>query len=293
MFLMMLASIVAQPGARPGSPPIEVMVLGTYHFGNPGRDKVNVRADDVTVPRRQHELEVLADEIARFRPTRVVVEDERPAPGYAVADYASFSPAALATDRNEITQIGYRIAARVGLASVQGIDERDGPGRPDYFPIDRVETYAKAHGRESEFADVFARAQIAAKQSEAAQATMSIPRLLITYNDPSTPAGGQDIYYSMLGFGRGGDQPGAELNAMWYLRNAKIFAKLIDVARPGDRVLVVYGAGHGYWLRHFAATTPGFASVDVRPYLTRAAVRLEQGEAVPPGRGTPHPKSPR
>jgi hypothetical protein len=60
---------------------------------------------------------------------------------------------------------------------------------------------------------------------------------------------------------------------MWYLRNAKIFAKLINVAKPGDRILVVYGAGHGYWLRHFAATTPGYTSVDVTPYLKRAATK--------------------
>ena len=60
---------------------------------------------------------------------------------------------------------------------------------------------------------------------------------------------------------------------MWYLRNAKIFAKLMTVARPGDRVLIVYGSGHNYWLRHFASTTPGYRNVDPTPYLTRAARR--------------------
>jgi hypothetical protein len=63
---------------------------------------------------------------------------------------------------------------------------------------------------------------------------------------------------------------GADLNAGWYLRNAKIFGKLMQVARPGDRVLVVYGGGHGYWLRHFAGTVPGYRNVDVRPYLEKA-----------------------
>jgi hypothetical protein len=98
--------------------------------------------------------------------------------------------------------------------------------------------------------------------------------MLIRYNDPSTPMGGQDSYYSLLRLGDGNEQPGADLNAMWYLRNAKIFAKLINVAKPGDRVLVVYGAGHGYWLRHFASTTPGYSSIDVRPYLEKAASKL-------------------
>lgn len=71
----------------------------------------------------------------------------------------------------------------------------------------------------------------------------------------------------MLGFGDALSQPGAELNAGWYERNAKIFAKLMMVAKPGDRIVIVYGAGHAYWLRHFIENTPGFQLVDPAPYL--------------------------
>jgi len=250
------------------------MVLGSYHFGNPGRDKVNAHVDDVTTPQRQRELEALADAIAEFKPTRVMVEAQRPGPTYDVTDFATFSPKMLKTDRDETTQIGYRIAARAGLQSVQGINEQPGKGEPDYFPIGRVEAYAKAHGQQAYLDAAFATVQASAKKFEAEQATTSIPRMLIRYNDPSTPMGGQDSYYSLLRLGDGNEQPGADLNAMWYLRNAKIFAKLINVAKPGDRILVVYGAGHGYWLRHFASTTPGYSSVDVRRYLEKAASKL-------------------
>jgi hypothetical protein len=34
-------------------------------------------------------------------------------------------------------------------------------------------------------------------------------------------------------------------------------------------VLVVYGAGHNYWLREFAAGTPGFRLVDTNDYLAK------------------------
>ncbi|WP_242187311.1 DUF5694 domain-containing protein [Sphingomonas sp. CARO-RG-8B-R24-01] len=274
MMLTMLAAAAIAVTPAPQPAPIQVMVLGTYHFGNPGRDKVNVRVDDVTTPHRQRELEALAESIATFKPTRVMVEVQRPGPSYDVADFTSFSPALLRTDRDETTQIGYRVASRVGLRSVQGIDEQPGKGEPDYFPIGRVETYAKVHGEQAYLDAAFARVQASAHQFEKEQATTSIPKMLIRYNDPSTPMGGQDSYYSMLRFGDGDDQPGADLNAMWYLRNAKIFAKLINVAKPGDRILVVYGAGHGYWLRHFAATTPGYELVDVTPYLQRAADQI-------------------
>lgn len=57
---------------------------------------------------------------------------------------------------------------------------------------------------------------------------------------------------------------------MWCLRNAKILAKLQQVAKPGDRILVVYGMGHNYWLRHFAKTVRGYRNVDPTPYLEKA-----------------------
>lgn len=101
---------------------------------------------------------------------------------------------------------------------------------------------------------------------ERQQKTASVSELLIEVNRADF-AGGHDTYYRMLPIGRLGDQAGAELNARWYERNAKIFAKLMHVAKPGERVLVVFGAGHGYWLRHFAQEVPGFRAVDPIPFL--------------------------
>ena len=51
-------------------------------------------------------------------------------------------------------------------------------------------------------------------------------------------------------------------------RNALIFAKLMQVAQPGDRIVLIFGAGHAYWLRHFASTTPGYMLVEPNGYLT-------------------------
>ena len=81
-------------------------------------------------------------------------------------------------------------------------------------------------------------------------------------------------YLGLLTIGDVDSQPGAELNAMWFLRNAKMFAKLALFAEPGDRVLVVVGSGHKYWLDFLAEHTPGFARADPVPYLQQAAASL-------------------
>ncbi len=245
----------------------EVMVLGTHHFSNAGLDKANAKVDDVTAPKRQAELERLADALAAWKPDRVLVEWQYPEP-FTVPEYRAFKPEDLKTKTNEVIQIGFRLARKLGHPEVYGFDEQPGPNEPDYFPFGAVETFAKAHGQDADLSAVLAYYQSLADT----QQTLSIPSMLLKTNDPARAAEeNAKGYYSLLRFGNGEDQPGAVLNAMWYMRNAKMFAKIGRIAKPGERVLVIVGSGHKYWLDHFAQTTPGFSAVDPRPYLERAS----------------------
>lgn len=258
--------------ALAAEPPVQVMVLGTYHFGNPGLDVNNIKVDSVLTPEKQRQLEAVAQALLAFRPTRVMVERESSAPDLAVADYAAFTPAKLKTDANEITQIGYRIASLAKLPLVSGIDEQPAAGEPDYFPYDQMQAAAEKFGQQALIDEPQAALKKVLAKFEADQKTASVAQLLIRVNsDPIYTS--MDDYYTWLRIGDHDNQAGADLNAMWYLRNAKIWGKLLSVARPGDRVLVIYGAGHGYWLRHFASATPGVVSVDPLPLLRKAAAQ--------------------
>lgn len=270
LFLALAAMITAIPATA--APPVQVMVLGAYHFGNPGQDLANVKVDDVLAPQRQAELAALADALATWKPTKIMVERVVDTPDLVDPNYAAFTPADLTTKRNEREQIAYRLANRLGLKEVYGIDEQPGEGEPDYFPWGKVMEWAKANG-EAERLDAWMAVPTAeVKRFEGLQATHSIPQLLAIQNAAEGLNGSMAGYYGLLSFGDTQAQPGADLNAMWYLRNAKIFAKLMHVAEPGDRVLVVYGAGHNTWLRHFASEAAGYENVDPLPYLERAAL---------------------
>lgn len=270
--LALLASLALATAARAAEPPVEVMVLGTYHFGNPGLDVNNIKVDSVLTPERQRQLEAVAQALLTFRPTRVMVERESTAPDLAVADYAAFTPARLKTDANEITQIGYRVASLARLPLVSGIDEQPGEGEPDYFPYDKLQEAAQKFGQQALIDEPQAALRKVLAKFEADQKTASVADLLLRVNtDPIYTS--MDDYYTWLRIGDHDNQAGADLNAMWYLRNAKIWGKLLSVAKPGDRVLVIYGAGHGYWLRHFASATPGVVAVDPVPLLRKAAAK--------------------
>lgn len=274
------ATTTANVAPSPRPVPTQVMVLGTYHFGNPGQDVHNARVDNVLTPRRQAELAAVARALLEFKPTHVMVEQESTLPGLAVASYQTFNDEALATRANEVVQIGFRVARLAGLTAVQGIDEQPAAGEPDYYPYDPVETTARELGQLPLLTAANAPVVAFVKTFEARQPTDSVARLLQAFNDDASNRFNHAPMYSMLAIGDTQRQAGAELNAMWYLRNAKIFAKLMGLVRPGDRVLVVFGAGHGYWLRHFARETPGFQLVPVGPYLARAQAMSAKPPAV-------------
>lgn len=255
----------------PADAPVEVMVLGTYHFNNPGLDVVNIEADDVLTPQRQAELQALTDALARWQPTRILVEAQPDTADLHMTSYTERAAQRVAEDRNEHFQIGYRLALQLGLENVYGFDEHGDDDEPDYFPIQAVQEYAASHGMMEQFGAVMGWAEAAITEVSADDGECSIANNLLAHNDPAFIADGHSrIYYGMLQFGDADQQPGAELNAYWFMRNAKMFAKAGLIAQPGDRVLIIVGSGHKYWLDQLAANTPGYTSVDPTPYLQEA-----------------------
>lgn len=264
-----LCGVLAAGSALAGSPPpVQVMVLGTWHLDNPGLDVHNVQATDVLVPARQAELASVAMSLAAFRPTIVAVERVTAAPGYEDDTYRGFSAEQLATQRDERVQIGYRLARLAGLSVVHGIDEQPADGEPDYFPFDKVQASVRARGQEAALGELMAGAGRMVEDFGRRQAAHTMAELLLDANGPHSLAD-PTVYYDVLGFDAGEDQPAAELLGYWFMRNAKIFSKLRDVVQPGDRVVVVFGAGHKHWLEQLVRHTPGFELVEVAAYLQK------------------------
>ena len=260
LLLTIVTIVVAQ---TPSS--IQVMVLGMYHMGNPGLDLHNVKADDVTKPQRQKELAEVADQLAKFHPTKIALERVSKSEDFSDDKYAAFKIEDLATNRDERYQIGYRLAKLLNHSKVYAIDEDS--DTIDYFPYGAVEKFAKENGKEKLLKDMGDETEKKMKAFDESQKTKSVKQLLLSMNDPKEINSDQNWYYSLFQIANYGSQPGAELNAYWYMRNAKIFSKLALVAKPGDRIVVLFGAGHNFWLRHFSQQTPGFVLVEAGEYL--------------------------
>lgn len=246
--------------------PVKVMIVGAYHFDNPGLDLNNARIAPVTTPQKQAELEAMSNRLLAFAPTAVAVE-RVPSDRQSMLDhvYPTFTVASLQTEADERFQIGYRLAAKIGNGRVYAIDEQS--DERDYFPFQPVMDWWNANGQTDAFAKVNAPIAAAIAELEHRQTTDSIGDILADKNSPQVIQDEAKFYFSVLSAGDGRSQPGAALNAGWFERNARIVTKLISVAKPGDRIVVVYGAGHNYWLHQLISNTPGFEIEQASTYL--------------------------
>jgi hypothetical protein len=50
------------------------MLLGVYHFNNPGKDSYNTEVDDYWSDKRQKEIKEVVDLLEEFKPTKILVE---------------------------------------------------------------------------------------------------------------------------------------------------------------------------------------------------------------------------
>lgn len=253
-FLALSAARAAEP------PPARILVVGTWHFANPGLDLHNMQSDDVLSTLRQKEIHTAALALETFAPNKVFVEW----PEAAVAEsFAAWRAGQLPLEqqRNEVVQFGFRIALHRKLDRVYGID------MPGEFPMPAVAKWASEHGKDKEFGMLMQRASAMVKASSAQLKTQSIGAVLRAINTPEALAEGQALYLELLRYGAGEAQPGAELNAAWQRRNYLICARLLQNLQAGDRAIVFFGQGHAHALHRCIVEAPGVELVQANAYL--------------------------
>jgi hypothetical protein len=240
----------AQSDARP-----EILVLGTYHMGNPGRDIHNMQADDVLAPKRQQEIEQLVEVLKKFHPTKVAieagVESER-----ATHEYSDYVAGKYTLQGDETDQIGYRLAKELGHKTIYPVDDQV------EFPWGHVVNYAKANGLGEKFATLDETMGKQVKEQDEFLHSHTVLEMYDYLNSDSMSAKGVAFYYSIVPYGDPGDYAGPDLLAAWFQRNIRIYHNIVKlVDSPNDRILVIYGAGHLGWLQQDIAND---ASVKLR-----------------------------
>ena len=202
--------------------PVEVMVLGSYHFAKPGLDLHNAEIDDVLSAHRQRELAAVVNGLAAFRPTVVAVESVCDAmPGRAHPKYADYLAGKESNQRNEIYQIGFRLAKQLKLEKVIGIDA------PGEFPFEALQQFAAEQGSTADLQASIDQVGLWTRAFEKQAKVSTVGALLRQLNQADRIRAEHAWYMQKLVYGAGARQPGAMLLGQWAP------AQSIDLRSPG------------------------------------------------------------
>ncbi|RYY60628.1 MAG: hypothetical protein EOO12_15095 [Chitinophagaceae bacterium] len=258
--------IVLHDGTRP---PTQVLLLGTFHFAYPNQDAHKTdssRFIDVLSPQRQRELEELAAVIARFRPTRVYIESARGA--YHDSLYAEYAAGRYQAGRNEIFQVGYRVAKGAGLSRVYTVDASN--LAYDYHTqLPMIDSLWTARVPVDSLRDQYwsRRYKKLYDSGDSLQTTLTMLENFLMMAEPKVL---QRLHgaYLVSGFNSDDDDGPDALSIWWYNRNLRIFNNILQT-RPGaeDRILVLFGNGHMPLLKHCFLSSPEFEVVELKSLL--------------------------
>lgn len=230
----------------------DFLFIGSYHMNNPGRDVHNTQADDVLSKKRQHEIEEAVRLIERFRPTKVMVEAGTKRQDEISTRFSESCHGSRALTRSETEQLGFRIACNLGLKTVYAVDQDELVPIQDEDSINylkAVERYRQQKQYDADMAIV--KAWIDKDQQVLDRGT--VLDMLKRMNSDAWLQDNAESYYRIGLLGTPSDPVGASWVQYWFGRNLAIFNNIARNTEDGDRVLVIYGAGHGNYLRQLAA----------------------------------------
>jgi len=272
----------------------QIMLLGTFHFQDRGLDAYKPQLDlDILSPQRQQEVTDVVERLARFQPTKIAIERRPDRQAEIDQEYRAYLGAAFPLPGDEVYQLGFQLAKRLGHASIYCVDAWGRYYKPpldleayaanrttrelqqllaeqfDFDPFRDLMTYAQEHGQEALVAQWQIALQKAGESGDQTKMQQTLRETLLLGNREEHIWQSHDPYLvGPFKIGVGNEYPGVDYVTAWYSRNLRIFANLQRLREVADeRILLIIGAGHLPILRHCVLASPEYALVEVQDYL--------------------------
>ena len=269
------------PARTPAGGQQRVMVLGTTHLAytedGDGGNAFATDPGDVLGDERQRELDDLAARIAAWEPDRIAVEHPHSAQSRLETAYEAYRTGDLDAipdgidRRNEVVQIGCRLAAALDHETVTAVDS---PQRLTALlePDEREAAPASLAAMLPNPDDVAYPLPAIRETIAADQRRLSNGTLLEFHERLNRPErarlNDELLFAAALEESDLGEYTATKLLTAWYQRNVRIVANLWNaVPDDAERLVLLFGASHAPMLRDMLTTAPMFAPVSPLPYL--------------------------
>ncbi|WP_250437041.1 DUF5694 domain-containing protein [Hanstruepera flava] len=269
----------------------EVMILGVYHFNNPGMDTYNLEIDDYFTKRRQAEIREVVDLLVQYKPTKIFVEFSPSQQAKLDSLFSLYinnrlSLKDIKDGQNEVYQIGFKLAKLLKIKEIIAVDRHGAYLAPyadyiaDTLSIKSYQEYntdykIQMDKRQKNFIKNTVRENLVYLNdwqqilnnhnyyNNVAISVKDTSDVLFSYKEIEKEIDG--LPYKMRSFDF--NNIGVEVAAEWYKRNLFIYRNILEHTKEGDRALIIFGSGHVRHLKQFFEDNPEFNLYEVNNLL--------------------------
>lgn len=241
----------------------ELLLIGTFHFHNPGADLAKMKTFDVMTPKVQAELEIITNKISQFAPDKIFVEwssDDQAGldelyTQYLGGKYEEYIkakyPAPKRSDfflKNEIIQLAFRAGKKAELTKIYALDYNK-----TSFPYDSVMKAMKEAHQETLIKGIEGDLKAVETNFNKKVETSTLTQILLDFNTKEDLKTNKAFYIDRLNrAGATSNFAGPYLVSEWYRRNLYMYSLVQkSVEASDDKVMVLVGAGHAAMMKEF------------------------------------------
>ena len=269
--LITLVLLIISAGLYSQTPKIDVLTLGTFHFGFQNLDTKQIdksKQINVLENKYQREINAIVNKLYKFRPTVVALEINPSEQLKTDSLYNEYLQGRYDLGKSESEQIGFRLARMMGLKKVYCVNAwgefneniKNVISGKDSNEFQKFSTYFK---KNPDSLKLFRPKEIWKSKG----ILESLKQLNNEQNIKKTLGNyliGHFKYESEFYDFKGVDFE----SGRWFNRNLRIFRNIQRVeTNPSDKILVIFGAGHMNLLNYFFDCSPEYHRVKTNDYL--------------------------
>jgi len=257
IFSFLFISVTAQHSKT------KVLLLGCFHFDNPGLDVAKFDNVNILSDKRQQELKNVLGKLEQFKPDKIFVEMPVAQQGHLDSTLLKYKSGQLTLNAGEIHQLGFRLAKELNISSLYAVDYRESD-----FPFDSLVNSAK-EARQYNLLG-YIKTSIDSIQNEFNESLKknTLRELLLNQNSKTTNEFQVGAYFDFLVAGEKGNHVGSYLTSEWWRRNMIIYENILkELDGKEKKILVIFGSGHTALLHEMMKYNKNFELVPLNSIL--------------------------